>query len=159
MTQARPFRASILALALFCALAPAKADDIGVTTQRIVVDPLSGLALYGYDPVAYFIDKTAAAGRPSFEWRWAGATWRFASEANRAEFMRNPEAFAPAYGGYDGEGVLRRTPIAADPTIFVLRDDRVFLFRSPEAKQLFFSSGGIEAADKLWPGMLKELIP
>lgn len=160
MTQARPFRASILALAVMLAFAPARADDLTVTTQRIVVDPLSGIALFGYDPVAYFIDKAAVAGRPAYEWRWAGATWRFASEANRAEFMSAPEAFTPAYGGYDGESVLRKTPIAADPTLFVVREDRIFLFRSPEAQSAFFAGGGgAAAADKLWPAVLKDLIP
>ncbi|PSC07104.1 hypothetical protein SLNSH_00560 [Alsobacter soli] len=160
VSQARPFRAAILALAL--ALGPAAAgaaQDYGLTTQRVVVDPLSGIALFGYDPVAYFVDGKPVPGSPDHEWRWSGATWRFASAANKAEFQRAPESFAPAYGGYDADAVLRRSPVAADPSVFAVRDERLFLFRSPEARDAFFATGGPAAADQIWPGLLAELSP
>src|SRR3954463_10776658 len=61
------------------------------TTERIVVDPNRGLALSGFDPVAYFTDGKPLMGRGDLEMSFAGATWRFRNEGNRAAFAENPE--------------------------------------------------------------------
>ncbi|WP_406854596.1 YHS domain-containing (seleno)protein [Alsobacter sp. KACC 23698] len=160
MTQTRPFRAAILVLALAVGwAAPARAAEYRLTTQRVLADPLSGIALYGYDPVAYFVDGAARPGAQAFELDWGGATWRFASQANREEFLRSPETFAPAYGGYDADSVARGFAVASDPTVYKVEDDRLFLFRSEEARVRFAQEGGAAAADKAWPQVLKEIGP
>jgi YHS domain-containing protein len=160
MTQTRPFRAAILALALaFCGAAPGRALEFGLTNQRVLTDTLSGMALYGYDPVAYFVDGAPKPGKPDFELNWGGSTWRFASEANRDEFRRSPETFLPAYGGYDADSVIRGVAVAADPTVFLVQGDRLFLFRSEEARSRFAQEGGPPAADASWPRTMKEIGP
>ena len=73
------------------------------TTDMIVADPLSGIAIFGFDPVAYFVEGRARAGERGHEAIWSGVAWRFCSEANRIAFLRNPDVFAPAFGGYDAE--------------------------------------------------------
>ncbi len=60
----------------------------------------SGVAIKGYDPVAYFTEGRPVKGSPEFEYEWQDAKWRFASPANRDKFVVNPEAYAPQYGGY-----------------------------------------------------------
>ena len=50
----------------------------------------SGVAVRGYDPVAYFTDGKAVPGQAPFEFTWSGATWRFASAANRDAFAKTP---------------------------------------------------------------------
>ena len=77
------------------------------TTERVVVDRHTGLALYGIDPVAYFTDRKPVAGRADFEYRYAGAVWRFDNEGNRAAFAADPEVYMPRFGGYDPVGVAR----------------------------------------------------
>ena len=89
----------------------------------------------------------------------AGAGWRFDSEANREAFRRSPEVFAPAYGGYDAEGIARGTATMPDPTVFKVIDGRLFLFRSEEAMQRFLDESGPAAADAAWPKVAAGLRP
>src|SRR4029078_11251465 len=117
---------------------------------RVARDPRSGLAIFGYDPVAYSIESRARAGVADHELIWSDAPWRFSSEGNVAAFMRDPARFAPAYGGYDAEGILRGVPVLPDPTLFMVERDRLFMFRSVEARKKFQEQGGAAAADPLW---------
>lgn len=59
-----------------------------------------GVAIKGYDPVAYFTERRAVKGKKEFEYKWQDAKWRFASAANREKFAANPAAYAPKYGGF-----------------------------------------------------------
>lgn len=158
-------RAATVCTGLACAaLAPAPALAAAATTataltERVAVDQASGIAIFGYDPVGYFVDKRATPGREDFEFVWHGAVWRFASQANREEFRRSPETFAPAFGGYDAEAVTRGVATFADPTVFAIVDDRLFLFRSAEAMDRFLQTEGIEAADAAWPRLVQSLRP
>ena len=77
------------------------------TTERIVADPHTGLALYGLDPVTYFTEGEPKAGESAFEYQFGGVIWRFVNEGNRAAFVANPEIYAPRFGGYDPVGVAR----------------------------------------------------
>ena len=60
----------------------------------------NGLAIKGYDPVAYFNASAAQAGSPEHTVEWNGATWQFATAANKRAFAANPAKYAPQYGGY-----------------------------------------------------------
>ena len=117
---------------------------------RVARDPLSGLAIFGYDPVAYTIEGRARAGLAAHELIWSDAPWRFSSEGNLAAFLRDPARFAPAYGGYDAEGILRGVPVLPNPALFMLESDRLFLFRSVDARSIFQEKGGAKAADPMW---------
>ena len=59
-----------------------------------------GLAIKGYDPVAYFTEGKALKGTEKFTYQWMGAEWRFASAEHLDLFKSNPEKYAPQYGGY-----------------------------------------------------------
>jgi hypothetical protein len=59
-----------------------------------------GVAIKGYDTVAYHTEGRALKGKKEFEFAWHDAIWRFASPSNRDRFAKNPERFAPQYGGY-----------------------------------------------------------
>jgi YHS domain-containing protein len=65
----------------------------------------AGVAILGYDPVAYFTDAKAVVGKPEFTARHDGATWQFASAAHRDAFVANPARYAPQFGGYCAYGV------------------------------------------------------
>ncbi|MEM9270912.1 MAG: hypothetical protein AAGA78_18485, partial [Pseudomonadota bacterium] len=66
-----------------------------------------GLALQGYDPVAFFKLRSALKGSPDHEIADKDRTWRFASEAHLTAFEKDREAFMPAFGGYDAWGISR----------------------------------------------------
>ena len=127
---------------------PARVRAVG--QGRVARDPWSGLAIFGYDPVAYTIESRARAGIAAHEAMWSDAPWRFSSEGNLVAFLRDPTRFAPAYGGYDAEGILRGVPVLPDPTLFMIERDRLFMFRSVEARLIFQEKGGAKAADPLW---------
>ena len=71
------------------------------TTERIVLDRRTGLAIHGYDPVAYFTDAVALAGRAELELSYGGVVWRFRNAGNRAAFAERPDVYMPQFGGYD----------------------------------------------------------
>jgi hypothetical protein len=116
MTAARQQRKSPLALGRALGLAFGLAVCGGIfaspailaaPSDRIVVDAHSGLAISGFDPVAYFTDAKPKIGRPDIELRVDGAIWRFRNEGNRAAFADHPEVYSPGFGVYDPAAVAR----------------------------------------------------
>src|SRR5438046_1482499 len=68
---------------------------VAATTERVVTARHSGLALFGFDPVAYFTDAAAVPGLPELEVSHAGAVWRFHNVGNRAAFLAAPQIYMP----------------------------------------------------------------
>jgi hypothetical protein len=131
------------------------------TTERVVTDPQSGLALYGFDPVSYFTEGQPVPGIAEFEYRHAGVSWRFRNEGNRAAFATNPEIYSPRFGGYDPLGVARGVATPGHPQLWVRRDDRIYLFHKAETRAAFVAdaAGAVAAAEGRWPQVMKDLIP
>ena len=129
------------------------------TTERIVVDRHTGLAIYGIDPVAYFTDRKPVTGRPELEHRFAGAIWRFDNEGNRAAFIADPEVYVPCYGGYDPVGVARGVSTAGYPDLWVVHDERLYFFYTTEARQSFIDDPAmvIASASARWAEVKSEL--
>jgi hypothetical protein len=98
------------------------------TTERVVVNRYSGLAIEGFDPVAYFIKKQPVVGLPDYEASEAGAVWRFHNEGNRASFVAHPDVYGPQFGGYDPVDVARGVTLAGNPRFFVVVGQRLYLF-------------------------------
>src|SRR5215472_17848399 len=101
---------------------------MAATTERVVVDWHSGLAIGGYDPVAFFTNGRALPGSPDFEFRYAGAIWRFHNMGNRAAFGAQPEIYMPQFGGYDPIGVIRGIAVAGNPNVWLIAGQRLYLF-------------------------------
>jgi hypothetical protein len=130
------------------------------TTERVVTDPRTGLALYGFDPVAYFTDGAPAQGQAEIEYRFAGAVWRFRNEGNRAAFAADPEVYAPRFGGYDPLGVARGVATPGYAELWVRRNDRLYLFHKPETKAAFEADpqGTVVAAEGRWAQVVRDLV-
>ena len=148
-------------LAGFIAAAAVVSSSMAATSEAIVRDPRSGVALYGYDPVAYFIDQAARPGTSEYEFKFAGLTWRFRSEANLAAFARSPERYVPEFGGYDPLGVIEGVPLDGNPAFFALSDGRLFLFAREESLAKFLGNPGnlYDAALGAWPAVQRKLVP
>jgi YHS domain-containing protein len=131
------------------------------TSERIVADPRTGVALYGYDAVAYFIDKSARAGVTQYEFKFAGLTWRFRSEANLAAFRHSPERYVPEFGGYDPLGVGEGVPLEGNPAFFAVHEEKLFLFAREQSLAKFLANPKnlYEAALNGWPVVKKKLVP
>jgi YHS domain-containing protein len=126
---------------------------------RVVIDPHSGIALYGFDPVAYLTEGQPTLGVSDFEYSYSGATWRFRNEGNRAAFATNPEVYAPRFGGYDPMGVARGVAMPGHPQLWVRRGDRIYLFHKEETRAAFIADPAytLTAADGHWPQVMKDL--
>lgn len=90
-----------------------------------------GVALSGYDPVSYFIDRPVP-GRPELAATYDGATYYFATSDNRAQFEANPERYAPQYGGFCAVAVSEGKLVPVDPETYKITDDKLYLFYNGE---------------------------
>ncbi len=125
-----------------------KLPSLGEAMQR---DSQSGLALHGYDPVAYRIEKRAIAGHPAYETIHNGAVWRFVSAANREAFRDAPDIYEPAFAGYDASAVAEGRAVDTDPRQFAIVGSRLFLFRTQENRRSFVDDSGLlKMADTQW---------
>jgi hypothetical protein len=122
------------------------------TTERVVTDYHTGLAISGFDPVAYFAKSAALPGRAEIEARFAGATWRFRNLGNRAAFMTHPDAYMPAFGGYDPTGVARGVAVAGHPEVWSISGRRLYLFQNEKTRSTFAANPApiIAAAERRW---------
>ncbi len=155
-----PARSSVTALALLWIVVSAL-PIAAATTEHIVVDRNSGLAIHGFDPVGYFTEGAPTLGKGAFEYRHAGVVWRFRNAGNLGAFAADPDVYMPRYGGYDPVGVGRGVPLAGDPRHWLIVEQRLYLFQSPENKAIFAvgSERAVAAADEHWPIVLRTLAP
>jgi hypothetical protein len=130
-------------------------------TQRIVVDWHSGLAISGYDPVAYFTEGKPMAGSPELELRYGGAVWRFCNIGNRAAFAAHPDIYMPQYGGYDPVSVARDLAVAGDPDMWTIVGERLFLFYNDAQRKKFLTDSArfIALSQREWPDVMLTLDP
>ncbi|MGL9621550.1 YHS domain-containing (seleno)protein [Bradyrhizobium sp. U531] len=129
------------------------------TTERIVINRFSGVAIEGFDPVAYFVDGGPMLGTSEFEANLWGAVWRFRNEGNRASFLAHPEVYGPQYGGYDPADIARGVTVAGNPRFFAIVAQRLYLF-SREANRDAFAADPdkfLYEVGKRWPALLEQL--
>jgi hypothetical protein len=129
------------------------------TTERVVVNRFSGLAIEGFDPVAYFVDGGAEQGQPEFEAAEAGAVWRFRNEGNRASFVAHPEVYGPQFGGYDPTDVARGVTFAGNPRFWVVTGERLYLFGLEASRDAFAADPEryLRPATARWPELEQKL--
>jgi YHS domain-containing protein len=144
------------------AMAPgmtARAQALSLS-DGIIADPLTGAALLGFDPVAYFIEKRAVSGKTSHQILYGGKVWYFASGANKNAFEANPELYLPVFGGHDPVAVAAGFIVAGSPEYFAIEKDRVYLFRHAESRDAFLRDASISAtATSHWPQVKRDLAP
>ncbi len=117
---------------------------------------LDGVAVAGFDPVAFFVDGRALSGQPEIALRWRGVRWHFASPGHRAAFEADPHAYAPQFGGYCALSVARGRPVPADPRYWAIMDGRLYLAEGPGPLALLLASPAetVHAAQQNWPRWL-----
>jgi hypothetical protein len=129
------------------------------TTERVVANRFTGLAIEGFDPVAYFVDGRPVRGLPDFEAGFSGVVWRFHNEGNMASFLAHPEVYGPRFGGYDPTDLARGVTLAGNPLFWVISGQRLYLF-GMEANRDAFSADPerfLPQASRLWPALERGL--
>lgn len=115
-----------------------------------------GLALQGFDPVAYFAASRATPGRPDLETDWGGARWRFSTDANRQTFLADPGLYAPRCGGYCALAVsLSGNPDApsapaGSPHYWTVESGRLYVNANWLANTLFWLFARGRRAEEVW---------
>ena len=155
----RPGIALFALLASFFAVLGLDSAAWAATTERVVVNRYSGLAIEGFDPVAYFTESMAAQGLPDFEARAAGAIWRFRNPGNRASFEAHPEIYGPQFGGYDPVDLGRGVTYAGNPRFWVVVGQRLYLFGREENRDAFTANPAqfLKEATARWPALQQGL--
>ena len=143
-------RSAVCLLLLLTLAAPAVAlSPVNRTT-------FGGVAIDGWDPVAYFTDGKPVEGSREFVHEWNGATWRFASAAHRDLFAQTPEKYAPQYGGYCAWAVSQGYTADIDPEAWKIQDGRLYLNYSLDVQKQWAADipGNVAKGDANWPKLL-----
>lgn len=112
-----------------------------------------GVALGGYDAVAYFLNKQPMKGTETFTHSWMGATWRFASAEHRDRFAAEPLSYAPQFGGYCAWAVSNNYTAPVDPLAWKIVDGKLYLNynRDVQTKWQQDLAERIRAGERNWP--------
>ncbi len=117
------------------------------------VNASSGLALKGYDPVAYFEVGEPTAGDGQFSYQWSGATWQFSSAANRGLFAQSPESYAPQFGGFCSFAVSKGVTADISPSAWHISDGALYLFADENVRKDWVAAideGSMKASADSW---------
>lgn len=130
--------------------APAFAYDES-STAAINVD--AGVILHGHDAVAYQTERRPVKGDAAFSATHEGATYYFASAANRDTFRADPAHYAPAYGGFCAMGAALGKKLDVDPAQFSVVEGRLYLNVNADVFKRWSQDvpANIVSADQMWP--------
>ena len=123
------------------------------------VNLIDGIALHGFDPVAYFTQNKAVKGEAEFTAQYKGVTYEFASKEDQAIFQANPAKYVPQYGGFCAFAVSKGVKADIDPHAFAINDGKLYVNYSDKALQAYQRDvkGNTENANHYWPEVAKLL--
>ncbi|MGD8701804.1 MAG: YHS domain-containing (seleno)protein [Desulfosarcina sp.] len=149
----RTVRLVVATAMFFSVAAPSLAE-----TKSEIYKNWRGVAIKGYDPVAFHNEGRPVKGSKAHTLEWKDARWRFASAENRDLFEADPNKYAPRYGGYCAWAVSEGYTASVDPeNAWNIVDGRLYLNYNVEIKQKWEKDipGHIQKADANWPGVLQ----
>jgi len=152
----RPSAAVAFLLALGFVLSPGATPAAALSPVNKTI--FGGVAIDGYDPVAYFEEGAPRQGSKAFTFDWNGAAWRFATAEHRDRFAAAPEKYAPQYGGYCAWAVGHGYTAGIDPDAWTIRDGKLYLNYDLEIREKWLGDvpGWIAKGDQNWPKLLRE---
>ncbi|HZY81590.1 MAG TPA: YHS domain-containing (seleno)protein [Cyclobacteriaceae bacterium] len=117
-----------------------------------------GVAIRGYDPVAYFTENKPVEGSKNFSYKWDATEWHFKDQKNLEAFKANPQKYAPQFGGWCAYGVSEdhKSPTEADA--FTVVNDKLYLNYNTKVKELWSKDRDerIRKAETNWVGLQQE---
>lgn len=119
----------------------------------------NGVAIRGTDPVAYFQEGKPVQGNSQFAYKWMNATWYFSSAANRDLFVKNPQKYAPQYGGFCAWAVSRGYTASTDPDVWKIVDGKLYLNYNKGVQRSWEQNipDNISSGDRNWPSLNDKL--
>ncbi len=148
----------LLVLSVFSGIAYAGAPEINTLDKEGVFGKFkhNGIAIRGYDTVAYFTEGKAVEGSANITTQWQGATWQFSSEEHKELFVAAPEKYAPQYGGYCAYGIANDYVVKIEPDQWQIVDDKLYLNYDARIQKAWSKNiaGYIKTADKKFEALL-----
>jgi hypothetical protein len=143
----------VLAAATPLALGAAADPPATVTAHTGLVNADGGVAIKGYDPVAYFTEGKPVPGDPAITADFDGATWRFTSPEHRRAFLSYPTRYEPEYGGFCAYGAAQGRKTDIDPAAFSIIGGRLYLNANLDVRTIWRNEllSAIAGADRNWP--------
>ena len=126
---------------------------------ELIDQSFRGIAIQGYDPVAYFTDGQAVKGSDEFAYKWLGAVWYFASAEHREIFAADPVKYAPQYGGYCASAMVGGQTAVANPEAWRIVDGKLYFVYSQDGLQEWANNAPeeIKKADARWEQLRADL--
>jgi YHS domain-containing protein len=117
-----------------------------------------GVAIHGYDPVAYFAEHRAVQGSPTFSTNYKGTAFHFSSAANRDTFALSPDRYAPQYGGFCAYGLAKGYKASTQPDAFTIHQGKLYLNYSLSVREQWSEniSSHVARADHNWPQVSRQ---
>lgn len=139
---------TLLALLLLCC---------SINAQQPEIFSANGRAIRGYDPVAFFNQSAPVKGADSLSYTWKNAEWLFSTQANLETFKKDPEKYAPQYGGYCAYGVSDNHKSPTQTDTWTIVNDKLYFNYNKKVKEHWSKDRDnlIEQADKKWPEVKK----
>ena len=118
----------------------------------------SGVAIQGYDPVAFFTDSKPVKGTTQWVAKRDGATYQFVSKEHRDLFLQEPAKYEPVFGGYCAFGASRNKLAPIDVEAFQIVGGKLLLQYSKGVRDDFNkdTKGNLDKANANWPGLLEK---
>lgn len=142
-------------LLLICLLAGSTTFAQTKTLQNL---DKQGVAIQGYDPVAFFTEGKPVKGQPQFESKYNGARYLFASAEDKATFDGNPAKYEPQFGGYCAFAVSEGHTAPVKIEAFMIVNGRLLMQYDLDVKKMFEKDpqGRLKKADQNWPGIVEK---
>jgi YHS domain-containing protein len=141
---------TVLVGAAFLGTEPLRAQKFNTSSD--------GLAVKGYDVVAYFDEGRPVKGTAEFTHDFQGATYRFASAGSRDRFAKEPARYVPQYGAFCAYAVSRGYTADTDPLAWRIVNGKLYLNYNKGAQQKWEEDvpGNIAKGDANWPGLSRK---
>jgi len=142
----------IIALMLFSAL-----STIATAKDLLNLDR-SGVAIQGYDPVAFFTDNRPVKGNPQFQSEYRGAKYYFVSAEHKALFDKEPAKYEPQFGGYCAYGASKGHTAPVKIEAWQIVNGRLLMQYDLGVKDDFNKDqqNNLRKADQNWPGLVEK---
>ena len=140
-------KSRLFLLALFLTISFASIAQTSEVFQK------DGIAINGYDAVAFFTEQKPIKGDKQFSYSYNSVDWLFSNSANRELFKTSPEKYVPQYGGYCAFGTADGHKAPTQAETWTIVDDKLYFNYNLKVKDLWNKNmkANIEKADKNWP--------
>lgn len=146
-------RLFIAALAAVLIWAP-----VSTRAEPSIFSAREGIAIGGYDVVAFFDAQRAISGSAEHALMWKGVVWHFASDDNQARFEANPRAYAPVFGGYCAYAISQGYLAPGNPELWVMEGGQLFLLNNERVHTAWQGDREdlMQVAQDNWPAVLRD---